>query len=80
MDVLNEMCMNWLEQELVEKNGERMNDLTSLCENLNMLYVNSDSTLHDCCDMDVGDCNFDDYIDDYKKQRNSLNQNMNGKF
>lgn len=74
VDVLTEMCMSWLVKELMEKNGERCADVGSLCEHLNLLYINEiDATLHDCCDMDTIDCNFDDYIDDYQKQRNLLN-------
>lgn len=75
IDTLTELCMNWLVDELVENKGEKdqKHDLVDLCEHLNMLYLNSDSTLHDCCDMDSSDINFDDYIDDYKKRHNVLN-------
>ena len=37
VDALTEMCMNWLALEL---STERMNSVASLCENLNMLYIN----------------------------------------
>ena len=58
--------MNWLIEELVDKHEHTLNDLTS---HLNMLYMNThDQTLHDCCDMDSSDCNFNDYINDYQKQ------------
>ena len=63
---LTQLCMNWLVEELNEKNENSINDL---CNNLNMLYMNSiDQTLHDCCDMDTSDTNFSDYINDYQKQ------------
>jgi hypothetical protein len=50
--------------------------LTELCDNLNMLYMNTnDQTLHDCCDMDSGDSNFTDHINDYQKRCQSNNNN-----
>ncbi len=80
MDILTSLCMNWLIQEIIDDNGDKNNEVSDLCENLNMLYINIDSTLHDCCDMDPSDCNFDDYIDDYQKQHNSMTVNgTNGK-
>ena len=66
LNALTQLSMNWLIVELVEKHEHVLNDFTS---NLNMLYMNAhDQTLHDCCDMDSSDCNFNDYINDYQKQ------------
>lgn len=75
IEALATLCMNWLVEELMPKSGEH-SDLNHLCEHLNMLYINNDSTLHDCCDMDAGDSNFDDYIDDYQKLHHVLNTNV----
>jgi len=61
---LTQLCMNWLVKEL--KRGIGMN---TLCDNLNMLYMNQiDHTLHDCCDMESSNTNFNDYVNDYQKQ------------
>jgi influenza virus NS1A-binding protein len=61
---LTQLCMNWLVKEL--KRGINMN---TLCDNLNMLYMNQiDHTLHDCCDMESSNSNFNDYVNDYQKQ------------
>lgn len=71
MDTLTTMCMNWLVEELSEdKQGK---ELSELYENVNMLYMNSDSSLYDCCYMDSTDPNFDDHIDDYQKHHNASN-------
>jgi hypothetical protein len=86
MNELNQLCMNWLIDELIEKKNVQLNDL---CDNLNMLYMNNmDHTLHDCCDMNSSDCNFNDHIDDYQKKHsaslnnllntNNCNSNLNG--
>jgi hypothetical protein len=64
-----QLSMNWLIEELVEKHDHVLNDFTN---NVNMLYMNAhDQTLHDCCDMDSSDCNFNDYINDYQKQHSA---------
>ncbi len=66
---LTQLSMNWLIEELVDKHEHILNDFTN---NLNMLYMNAhDQTLHDCCDMDSSDCNFNDYINDYQKQHST---------
>jgi hypothetical protein len=52
--------------------------LTELCDNLNMLYMNeNDHMLHDCCEMDSGDSNFNDHIHDYQKRCHSNHNNNN---
>lgn len=60
------MCMNWLVDVTQTRKSHTLNDL---CDNLNLLFMNSiDHTLHDCCEMDISDINFNDYIDDYQKK------------
>lgn len=67
---LNQLCMNWLTNELIDKQSMTFSDL---CDHLNMLYMNNmDHTLHDCCDMNSTDCNFNDHINDYQKKHNHL--------
>lgn len=73
IDLLTEMCMNWLIEETIEKNGVTKREFSELCEKLNMLYLYNSNTLHDCCDMDSMNSNFDDYVDDYQKRYNDLN-------
>lgn len=74
--VLTQLCMNWLVDELVDKNDHT---LTDLCDNLSMLYMNTnDHTLHDCCDMDSSDTNFTDQINDYQKKHSTLGVSNNG--
>jgi len=66
---LTELCMNWLFNELTDKQPDQ--NLGDLCDHLRMLYMNStDHTLHDFCDMDSSDCNYTDYINDYQKHHN----------
>ena len=74
IDHLTELCMNWLVDEVVKESptGEKKHELSELCENLVMLYLSNDSTLHDCCKMEQTNLHFDDYIDDYQKRHNSL--------
>lgn len=71
---LTQMCMKWLICQLSEKSNC---DFNNLCDNLNMLYMNSnDQTLHDCCYMDSSDTNYTDYINDYQK----MHSQSNGKY
>lgn len=49
-------------------NGEYEEILNNLSENINILYLNDDKSLHDCLDMDQTNKNYCDYINDYQKK------------
>ena len=61
---LNELLLKWLLNNVDEKQIF----LKNLCENINILYLNNDKSLHDCCDMDSEDKNYSEYINDYQKK------------
>ncbi len=81
MVVLTQMCVDWLLNELSGSSlssSASTTNLTQLCDNLNILYLNSsDNVLHDCCEMQSNDQNYSDYINDYQKKHNNIN-NING--
>lgn len=73
---LTQLCMKWLVDVVQCRKNHNLNDL---CDNLNMLYMNgNDHMLHDCCEMETTNVNFNDYIDDYQKKHNAdTNENLN---
>ena len=63
-EILNDLLLKWLLNNVDEKHEI----LNNLCENINILYLNDDKSLHDCCDMDSENKNYSDYINDYQKK------------
>jgi influenza virus NS1A-binding protein len=62
---LNDLLLKWLLNN-VDENHQTI--LKNLCENINILYLNDDKSLHDCCDMDSENKNYSEYINDYQKK------------
>lgn len=58
-----DMVLDWVKRFTEDQNG----DIEDLTQKVHMLYLNPDRTLHDCNDIENGDVQDSEVIQDYKK-------------
>lgn len=64
------LVLDWLKKQVIEEEFQ----LDLLKEKKHMLYLNMDNSLHDCSDIQSGDPNDSDMVQDYKKMSRKLSQ------
>ncbi|KAK7079222.1 Kelch, partial [Halocaridina rubra] len=64
------LVLDWLKKQVLEEEFQ----LDLLKEKKHMLYLNIDNSLHDCSDIQSGDLNDSDMVQDYKKMSRKLSQ------
>ncbi|XP_064119983.1 influenza virus NS1A-binding protein homolog B-like [Macrobrachium nipponense] len=64
------LVLEWLKKQVIEEDLQ----LELLKEKKHMLYLNMDNSLHDCTDIQSGELNDSDIVQDYKKMSRKLSQ------
>ncbi|XP_063590001.1 influenza virus NS1A-binding protein homolog B-like [Penaeus indicus] len=64
------LVLEWLKKQLAEEEIQ----LDLLKEKKHMLYLNMDNSLHDCTEIQSGDLNDSEMVQDYKKMSRKLSQ------
>lgn len=64
------LVLDWLKKQVIEEDFQ----LDLLKEKKHMLYLNMDNSLHDCTDIQSGELNDSDMVQDYKKMSRKLSQ------
>ncbi|XP_053645312.1 influenza virus NS1A-binding protein homolog isoform X2 [Cherax quadricarinatus] len=64
------LVLEWVKKQMVEEDLH----LDLMKEKKHMLYLNIDNSLHDCSDIQSGDLNDSDMVQDYKKMSRKLSQ------
>ncbi|XP_076058163.1 influenza virus NS1A-binding protein-like [Oratosquilla oratoria] len=67
---LSLLALDWIKKQLTEEDLL----LESLKEKKHLLYLSSDNSLHDCADIQNGDANDSEIVQDYKKLSRKMSQ------